>query len=117
MAIMANYPDKYFDIAITDPPYGINVANMAYTQEGNRPCKQKNGGSIIVKKKKYKKSNWDKTPPSINWLTELQRVSKHQIIWGINYMNFNLDGGRLIWHKLVAEGVSFSDSETTSKTS
>ena len=36
MAVMANYPDKHFDIALTDPPYGINVANMAYTQEGDR---------------------------------------------------------------------------------
>ena len=72
MAVMANYPDKYFDLAVVDPPYGINVANMAYTQESDRPCKQKNGGSISVKKKKYKKSDWDKETPTIEWLNELQ---------------------------------------------
>ena len=38
---MKTKPDKYYDLAIVDPPYGINVAKMAYTQEDNRPCKQK----------------------------------------------------------------------------
>ena len=51
MQLMARYPDKYFDLAVVDPPYGINVAKMAYTQEGNRPCKQKNGSTLTVKKK------------------------------------------------------------------
>jgi site-specific DNA-methyltransferase (adenine-specific) len=111
MDVMATYPDKYFDLAIVDPPYGINVAKMAYTQEDNRPCKQKNGSTLRVKKKKYKHGDWDKEPAGIEWLTELQRVSKHQIIFGINYMDFHLKGGRLIWNKLVPEGVSFSDCE------
>jgi site-specific DNA-methyltransferase (adenine-specific) len=108
---MKTKPDKYYDLAIVDPPYGINVAKMAYTQEDNRPCKQKNGSTLHVKKKKYKHGDWDKESAGIEWLTELQRVSKHQIIFGINYMDFQLKGGRLIWNKLVPEGVSFSDCE------
>ena len=111
MEYMAGLPDKAFDLAIVDPPYGINVAKMAYTQEDNRPCKQKNGSTLRVKKKKYKHGDWDKEPAGIDWLNELQRVSKHQIIFGINYMDFHLKGGRLIWNKLVPEGVSFSDCE------
>jgi len=108
---MRNTPDKYFDLAVVDPPYGINVAKMAYTQEDNRPCKQKNGTTLNVKKKKYKHGDWDKEPAGIDYLIELKRISKHQIIWGINYMDFHLKGGRLIWNKLVPDGVSFSDCE------
>jgi site-specific DNA-methyltransferase (adenine-specific) len=111
MEVMKTFKDKQFDLAIVDPPYGINVAKMAYTQEDNRPCKQKNGSTLHVKKKKYKHGDWDKEPAGIEWLTELQRVSKHQIIFGINYMDFHLRGGRIVWNKIVPEGVSFSDCE------
>jgi site-specific DNA-methyltransferase (adenine-specific) len=51
---MKSKPDKYYDLAIVDPPYGINVAKLAYTQEENRPCKQKNGTTLRIKKLKYK---------------------------------------------------------------
>lgn len=108
---MKQFPDKYFDLAIVDPPYGINVAKMAYTQEENRPCKQKNGATLTVKKKKYKHGNWDSLPADEKYLNELIRVSKNQIIWGVNYMDFHLKGGRIVWNKLVPEGVSFSDCE------
>jgi len=108
---MKHSPDNYFDLAITDPPYGINVAKMAYTQEDNRPCKQKNGKTLYIKKRKYKHGDWDKESVSIEWLNELQRISKHQIIFGINYMNFHLKGGRIIWNKLMPDGISFSDCE------
>ena len=111
MELMRQTPDKYYDLALVDPPYGINVAKMAYTQEDNRPCKQKNGTTLNVKKKKYKHGDWDKEPAGIDYLIELKRISKHQIIWGINYMDFHLKGGRLIWNKLVPDGVSFSDCE------
>jgi site-specific DNA-methyltransferase (adenine-specific) len=111
MKFMAAFPDKFFDLAIVDPPYGINVAKLAYTQEDNRPCIQKNGTILNVKKKNYKFGDWDKEPANIDYLIELKRISKHQIIWGINYMDFHLKGGRLVWNKLVPEGVSFSDCE------
>ena len=111
MDFMKEIPDNYYDLAIVDPPYGINVAKMAYTQEDNRPCKQKNGTTLNVKKKKYKHGDWDKKPADIDYLIELKRISKNQIIWGINYMEFHLKGGRLIWNKLVPDGVSFSDCE------
>lgn len=108
---MKRYPDNYFELAIVDPPYGINVAKMAYTQEENRPVKQSNGDVLRVKKLKYKHGDWDSEPANIDYLNELVRVSKNQIIWGINYMDFHLKGGRIIWNKCVPEGMSFSDCE------
>lgn len=113
MVGMTRYPDKYFDLAIVDPPYGIDVAKMAYTQEENRPCKQKNGKTLRIKKLKYKHGDWDKSPPQKEYFNELFRVSENQIIWGVDY--FNLSGigcGRIKWNKLVPEGMSFHKYET-----
>ena len=111
MELMAQYPDNYFDLAVVDPPYGINVSKMSYTQEDNRPVKQSNGSILRVKKLKYKHGNWDNLPANELYLNELKRVSKNQIIFGINYMDFHLKGGRIVWNKLVPDGVSFSDCE------
>ncbi len=111
MELMGRYPDKYFNLAIIDPPYGINVAKMAYTQEDNRSVKQKNGNTLRVKKLKYKHGDWDNEPPTPEYFKELKRVSENQIIWGVNYMPFVFKGGRIIWDKCVPDGVSFSDCE------
>jgi len=112
MEFMKSKPDGCYDLAICDPPYGIGVAKMAYTQEENRPCKQKNGNVLRIKKKVYKKSDWDKTPPTKEYFDELFRVSKHQIIWGINYFDLNnIGNGRIKWDKCVPDGVSFKKYE------
>lgn len=69
MAVMANYPDKYFDLAVVDPPYGI----------GENWRKDKNG-------KFYSHSNnFNNSIPTQEYFDELFRVSKNQIIWGCNY--------------------------------
>ena len=49
LEFMKSKPDKCYDLIVADPPYGINVAKMSYTQEDNRPCKQKNGKILRVK--------------------------------------------------------------------
>lgn len=109
---MKEFTDKHFDICIADPPYGIDVARMAYTQEDNRPCKQKNGSTLRVKKKKYKHGSWDKATPADEYFQEIFRVSKHQIIWGIDYFTIDgIGGGRIRWDKLVPEGMSFNRYE------
>lgn len=108
---MKQYPDKYFELAIVDPPYGIGVGKMAYTQEPNRLAKQKNGSSLYVKKLGYEHKDWDKSSPDEKYIAELIRVSKNQIVFGINYMDFHLKGGRIVWNKLVPDGISFSDCE------
>lgn len=71
---MNQFPDKYFELAIVDPPYGINVTNQS----------QGKGGGV-AKKIEYKKTDWDKTSPDIEYFDELQRVSQNQIIWGANH--------------------------------
>ena len=112
MEYMATVSDKYFDLAIVDPPYGIDVAKMAYTQEENRPCRQKNGSILRVKKKKYKHGDWDKMPPDENYFIELLRISEHQIIWGVNNYVFSFPStGRIKWDKHVPEGMSFNRYE------
>lgn len=110
MQLMARYPDNYFDLAIVDPPYGINVSKMAYKQYDNRMAIQKNGSLIKVKKLNYNHKNWDSETPKEEYFNELFRVSKNQIIWGINYMPILLNGGRIVWNKLNGDN-SFSDSE------
>jgi site-specific DNA-methyltransferase (adenine-specific) len=68
---MRQFPDKYFELAIVDPPYGIGANKM---QLGNG------------KRKIYRgKDDWDKQPPSEEYFKELFRVSKNQIVWGANH--------------------------------
>lgn len=97
MEIMKQYPDKYFDLAIVDPPYGINI-NM-------------NMGRRKGEKAKHAKKEWDKGIPNAEYFTELMRISKNQIIFGGNYFPLPLTGGWIFWNKNVPEGVSFADGE------
>ena len=69
---MAQYPDKYFELAIVDPPYGIDMDGPI-------------GGSILAKVTNHKKKSWDKKCPDIEYFNQLIRVSKNQIIWGANH--------------------------------
>ena len=112
MELIKQTPDKFYDLAIVDPPYGINVTRMGFIKENNRAIKQKNGNNLRVKKLKYKNGNWDKIKPSTEYWNHLFRVSKHQIIWGIK--NFDLPGlgkGLITWNKCVPAGVSFKNYE------
>jgi site-specific DNA-methyltransferase (adenine-specific) len=112
MELMKKTPDNYYELSICDPPYGINVAKMAYTQEDNKPVKQKNGKILRVKKIKYKLGAWDKTPPPEEYFKELFRISKNQIIWGIKHYSLKgLGSGLITWNKCVPEGVSFNNYE------
>ena len=103
MEMMKRYPDKFFDLAIVDPPYGIGAPKMAAT-----PCQRKSGfnrlnsGSGKLKNRTLNISNceWDNATPSDEYFNELFRVSKNQIIWGGNY--FPLPPTRCIicWDKI-----------------
>ena len=104
MLLMARYPDKYFDLAIVDPPYGIDLANMNMGL-GNTPKASKS------KNRKWKAKNWDSAIPSNEYFKELFRVSKNQIIWGGNYFNLLICNKFIIWDKEIPEGLSFSDCE------
>jgi len=102
MEYMATVPDKWFDLAVVDPPYGLGV-------DGINPIKNKGGD----KNHKYDHSKqWDLEIPDKLYFDELIRVSKNQIIWGGNYF-FDYLGyckAPLIWDKLNG-GSMFADGE------
>jgi site-specific DNA-methyltransferase (adenine-specific) len=103
MALMVRFPDKYFDLAIVDPPYGIGADENAFKNGVN--CKA-NGF------KEHKKSNWDNAIPTKEYFDELKRVSKNQIIWGGNYFTEHLPPvmSWIIWDKMQYN-FSFSHGE------
>lgn len=76
---MKEFPDKYFDLAIVDVPYGIGESNKAYLRGG------KQHGKSLAVGTEYKKKQWDRQPPPAEYFAELMRVSKNQIIWGANH--------------------------------
>jgi site-specific DNA-methyltransferase (adenine-specific) len=104
MLLMSRYSDNYFDLAIVDPPYGIDLANMNMGI-GNTPKASK------AKNRKWKSKDWDNAIPSDEYFKELFRVSKNQIIWGGNYFNLGICNKFIIWDKEIPEGLSFSDCE------
>jgi len=104
MKLMARYEDNYFDLAIVDPPYGIN----ADKKNSKKELKSKKSASLS---KDYGSQEWDSDVPNEEYFKELFRVSKHQIIWGVNYYPYNfLNGGRIFWNKCVTMP-TFSDGE------
>ena len=105
MNIMQRYPDNHFDLAIVDPPYGIDFSTY------NRTNKASNGDRY--KANKYKNSNWDNAIPTDDYFKELKRVSKNQIIWGGNYFPYlwnNGCKGFIFWYKHQPVN-NFSDGE------
>lgn len=91
---MKHYPDKWFDLAVVDPPYGIG-ADVNQNELGGKKGFTKNAGRY----KKYHKTNWDLSVPEMEYFIELFRVSKEQIIWGGNYFKEVPLTGVLIWYK------------------
>ncbi len=91
---MKQFPDKYFELAIVDPPYGISITDSGrlgkYNVNGNR---------------------WDDNIPTDDYFNELFRISENQIIWGGNYFPLPPTRGFIIWDKKQPEGVSFASCE------
>ena len=95
MEAMKEMSDNQFDLAIVDPPYGINAGSKTY---GKR-------------KIKHTKKDWDKETPKDLFFEELFRVSKKQIIWGGNYFKLPLTNGWIVWDKDRKKETTFSDGE------
>lgn len=96
MEAMRKMPDKCFDLVVVDPPYG--------RKEHGGKCRsgfavQKNGSRLYVEDGGYKKKDWDALPPGEEYFKELMRVSKNQIIWGVNYFPLVFGSGRIVWDK------------------
>tara|TARA_R110002050_G_scaffold297806_1_gene459832 strand:+ start:648 stop:1283 length:636 start_codon:yes stop_codon:yes gene_type:complete len=104
MLAMKEMSDNQFDLAIVDPPYGIDIAND--DRQGKKFKRS------ATKRKNYGKKDWDTHAPSKDYFIELKRVSMHQIIWGVNYYKYDLfKGGRIYWDKVTAEKYTNSDGE------
>jgi site-specific DNA-methyltransferase (adenine-specific) len=102
MELMARYPDNYFDLAIVDPPYGIN---MGMGHKGSNKRGDKDRHKIFAGN--------DSSIPHKEYFNELFRVSKNQIIWGANYMTEFLEpkSSWLIWDKIQPEIFSMAMAE------
>lgn len=92
MALMARYPDKYFDLAVVDPPYGIGISS--------NPVRQMHG-----------KKQWDNAIPTDGYFEQLIRVSTNQIVWGGNYFALPPSQGFLIWDKKQPQDFSLAMCE------
>lgn len=103
LAAMKRYPDKHFDLAIVDPPYGIG-------EDG----KKNHSRGVNAKATQYTDKNWDKQPPSKEYFKELFRISTHVIIWGANHFIEQLPKMNsscwLIWDKDNGDN-DFADCE------
>ena len=111
MQLMARYEDNHFDLAIVDPPYGINAdkaQNKAAESRIKANGKNKSGRGW----KQYKLTNWDNEIPTNKYFKELFRVSKKQIIWGGNYFNYlwNFSNSFIVWNKMQRD-FSLADGE------
>lgn len=98
---MAHFPDKYFDVGIVDPPYGINAPNMAM---GTNRSRSKDGypaeSTASRLKRKMGAKEWDSKVPDKSYFNELFRVSKNQIIWGGNYFDLPPTRCVIAWDKI-----------------
>lgn len=103
MTYMAGLPDKAFDLAIVDPPYGIG-------ENGDRNASR---GKLAVAQNYKAFAGGDKEPPPIEYFIELQRVSKNQIVWGANHFIDRIakpSSCWVVWDKVTGES-DFADSE------
>ena len=101
--LMKHYPDKYFDLACIDPPYGIGHSLLSGEKRGSK----------FVRTERH--VDWDILPTDEFWI-ELFRVSKNQIIWGGNYFLDNLPStkGMIIWDKIqMFSGADFEFAWTS----
>ena len=108
MQLMARYPDKYFDLCICDPPYGIGEdGRKGIRTSPSRPNSYK-------RKPKYTSKNWDNSAPNKDFFIELLRVCKNLIIWGANHFIENIPNQNtpcwIVWDK-KNEGTDFADCE------
>ena len=100
MELMKDVPDKFYELAIVDPPYGLGKISF---------CSNK--------KRIHKEKSWNDFIPQKEYFKELHRISKNQIIWGCNYYSKYIESkGRIVWDKLIpSHGLqTFSDCDLAS---
>ena len=103
MDLMRETPDNYYDLAVVDPPYGI----------GESGSTNKSRGKLAIAKDYKPFAGGDKTSPPIEYFQELERVSKHRVIWGANHFMEKVIKGSpswIVWDK-QNNGNDFADAE------
>lgn len=115
MEVMRQYPDKYFDLAVVDPPYGSGNGEFeSGTRFGGRSDRYKTvdrTGRTWAKDYGKKIVGWD-VAPGEDYFAELFRVSKEQIIWGGNYFGLPPNRCFLVWKKTnIPENFSMAMAE------
>lgn len=111
MPFLINKPNNFYDLAIVDPPYGIGVMSMNYTNSGEI----RTHGYCAAKRRDYRKQGeWDICPQK-EYFDQLFRVSKNQIIWGGNYFSelIPMSKSFIVWDKRVNDSMrnDFADCE------
>ena len=104
MEAMRQMPDKCFDLAVVDPPYGLGIDGQKERYDEREPKHSR---------KAHARKDWDSYPPPAEYFRELARVSKNQIIWGGNYFVEALTAGHkgwIVWDK-GQRGLTMSDCE------
>jgi site-specific DNA-methyltransferase (adenine-specific) len=100
---MKQYPDKYFDLAVVDPPYGLGIDGQKLNNNNKNPKHNR---------KAHDFKGWDNAIPNEEYFKELFRVSKNQIIWGGNYFTEYLKPTKawIFWYK-GQNDLTMSDGE------
>jgi site-specific DNA-methyltransferase (adenine-specific) len=101
LTYMRGLPDKFFELAVVDPPYGINVNHNMGRRKGD-------------KKSDYKPAVWDNCSPDKEYFDHLIRISRNQIVWGANHFISKMPYDSscwLAWDKTFSNDVSFAQFE------
>lgn len=104
MTAMREIPDKFFELAICDPPYGIGIDGQKLNINKKNPKHTR---------KEHTRKNWDDAIPPEEYFRELERISVNQILWGGNYFVEHLKKGTkgwIVWDK-GQHGLTMSDCE------
>jgi site-specific DNA-methyltransferase (adenine-specific) len=105
--LLKSTTDKFYDLAVIDPPYGISADKMMANDSNTQRGKSESKRGI------YTKKEWDKSPPSKEYFDELFRVSKNQIIWGANHFISLIPYNSscwIVWDKLNGDNL-YADCE------
>ena len=119
MELLKATPDKFYDLAIVDPPYGIGESGKSNASRGSAAGANKFKGTrnttgAGIASTKFIEKDWDSSAPDYEYFNELVRVSKNQIIWGANHFADRLPCPKspcwIVWDKVNGE-TDFADSE------
>lgn len=104
---MGKFPDKYFDLAIVDPPYGLGASTETFMRKGKQT-----GKSICKSGMNYTHKKWDSNKPNKKYFDELFRICKNIIVWGGNYFGDYLGATScwIVWDKKNGDNL-YSDCE------